>query len=111
MFNTEHYEPPSVPSLFSVLSGGTRATDAGVYGIHTQPFVLEHNKVIEIVMKNKHMRNHPVHLHGHNFQIVQRSADSPYDAAPPPIPMRRDTIVIDSVGSLRIRFRADNPGV
>lgn len=68
-------------------------------------------------MNNDDAGKHPFHLHGHNFQVVQRSEENAghYDAsnhtAFPPVPMRRDTLMVRPQGNFVIRFKADNPGV
>ena len=111
MFNSVNYEPPQLPSLFAALNAGTNATNVEQYPPRSQTFVLNHNEVVEIVMKNKHMRRHPIHLHGHNFQVTHRSGGTFNDTPESQAPMRRDTIVANSHGTLRFRFRADNPGV
>lgn len=112
MFNTDTYKQPVVPSLFSALLAGVNATNAELYGKQTQPLVLEHGKVIEIVIRNKHMMDHPVHLHGHNFQIVPNDAEDEL-AMPHPhsTPIRRDTVLVRASQTVKIRFRADNPGM
>jgi iron transport multicopper oxidase len=114
MFNDEAYQVPTLPTLFSALNPSTNATSPQTYGVSTQTFVLPHNAIIELSLHNKHMWKHPIHLHGHNFQVVHRTRggagsieDTPLDQAP----LRRDTAVINSHGDLRVRFRADNPGV
>lgn len=111
MFNNQHYTRPKLPSLFAALSLGREAADPITYGIATQTQVLDHGAVIEIVMKNKHMYPHPIHLHGHNFQVTHRSGASLNDTLPDQAPMRRDTVVVNGHGTLKLRFRADNPGV
>ncbi len=58
------------------------------------------------------------HLHGHKFQIVQRSTDYTSDdpALNPPInetqpnPVRRDTVEVPSGTGATLRVVADNPG-
>ena len=58
------------------------------------------------------------HLHGHQFQLVQRSTDYTSDDPElnPPInesrvnPMRRDTVQVPSGEGVTLRFVADNPG-
>jgi len=58
------------------------------------------------------------HLHGHKFQIVQRSTDYTSDdpTLNPPIdetqtnPIRRDTVQVQSGTGATLRFIADNPG-
>ena len=58
------------------------------------------------------------HLHGHKFQIVQRSTDYTSDdpTLNPPIdetqtnPVRRDTVQVPSGEGVTLRVVADNPG-
>jgi len=116
MFNSDAYQLPEIPSLYAALTTGQNATNAAVYGSASQPFILDHNEVVEIKIRNKHMTDHPIHLHGHNFQVLHRSA---VKAGKDPvsktdfalIPLRRDTLLIKDRGSAVLRFRADNPGV
>lgn len=123
------YTVPKVPVLYTVLSSGNLSTNAEVYGEYTHPFVLEHNDVVEVVLNNADSGSHPFHLHGHNFQVIQRSpgygddfysyADYPepvvYNQANhtpfPEYPARRDVFVLPPQGYFVIRFVADNPGV
>lgn len=61
---------------------------------------------------------HPFHLHGHEFQVVNKAMDylSNDTELNPPIdesqvnPVRRDTVTVPPGGSTTIRWRADNPG-
>ncbi|KAF2119960.1 iron transport multicopper oxidase FET3 precursor [Lophiotrema nucula] len=116
-FNDITYVPPKVPTLYSVLSTGSNATDPLIYGSNTNAFVLKENEVVEIVLNNNDPGKHPFHLHGHAFQVVSRSDEEAgnYDAstapAMPSIPMRRDTILVRPDGNIVLRFKADNPGV
>ena len=72
--NNQTYVEPKVPSLYTALSVGKDATNPIVYGKATNPQVLKYYDVVEVVVNNFDSGGHPVHLHGHNFQIVQRSA-------------------------------------
>ncbi|KAJ4373145.1 hypothetical protein N0V83_003436 [Neocucurbitaria cava] len=116
-FNDVTYVPPKVPTLYSVLSTGSNATNPTVYGSNTNSFVLGHNEVIEIILNNDDPGKHPFHLHGHAFQVVERSEEEAgfYDATSTPTlpatPMRRDTILVRPNGFIRLRFKSDNPGV
>lgn len=129
LLNNITYTAPKVPTLYSVLSSGNLSTNSEVYGEFTHPFILEHNDVVEVILNNADGGTHPFHLHGHNFQVIQREppygehfydyADLtdpvPYDpsnhTAFPEIPIRRDTLVLPPQGYFVIRFVADNPGV
>ncbi|TDZ29468.1 Iron transport multicopper oxidase fetC [Colletotrichum spinosum] len=119
-FNDKTYVAPKVPSLYSALTvGAENAANPVVYGTNTIAHVLGHNDVVEIVLNNEDDGRHPFHLHGHQFQVVHRSAEdagafSETDTggvALPRYPMRRDTLVVEGNGNFVIRFRADNPGV
>lgn len=116
-FNGITYTKPKVPTVFSVLTTGSAASNATVYGTDTNPFVLNHGDIIDIVLNNDDTGKHPFHLHGHAFQIIHRSDDDEghYDAsnhsAFPSVPARRDTVLVRPSGNFVIRFKADNPGV
>lgn len=116
-FNDVTYKMPKVPTVFSALTLGENATKPEVYGVNTNAFVLEAGEVVEIIVNNADPGKHPFHLHGHNFQVVSRSAEeygffngSGNDDTPA-IPMKRDTILVRPNGNLRLRFVADNPGI
>ncbi|ODQ66374.1 iron transport multicopper oxidase FET3 precursor [Nadsonia fulvescens var. elongata DSM 6958] len=122
-FNNITYTRPKVPTLYTVLSAGDDATNSLVYGEFTHTVVLEHMDVIQIVVNNADTGTHPFHLHGHEFQVINRSPSygdddpTPYDPESsdnppfPDIPMRRDTVYLRPSGHMVLRFRADNPGV
>jgi iron transport multicopper oxidase len=127
--NNITYTPPKVPILYTVLSSGNLATNSEVYGEFTHPFVLNHNDVVQLVLNNDDVGTHPFHLHGHNFQVIDRqppygpnfydnlNAGNPVPFDPsnhtafPPVPARRDTFVLPPLGYYVIRFVASNPGV
>ena len=116
-FNEITYVSPKVPTLYSVLSTGSNATNPLIYGSNTNSFILNTNEVVEIVLNNDDPGKHPFHLHGHAFQVVTRSEDDAGFFDPnnvttlPTTPMRRDTILVRPNGHTVLRFRADNPGV
>ncbi|KAK9723370.1 ferroxidase fet3 [Basidiobolus ranarum] len=118
MFNNVTYLFPSVPSIFTAYSMGAMASDPRVYGKHTNTYVIEHNQMIELVINNWDADAHPFHLHGHQFQVMSRSAENGggYDSVKNPVkeqanPIRRDTVQVPAQGHVVIRFRADNPGI
>ncbi|KAJ6098750.1 hypothetical protein N7467_000285 [Penicillium canescens] len=127
-FNNISYTKPKVPTLYSVLSSGNLSTNAEVYGEYTHPMVLGHNQVVDIVLNNGDTGSHPFHLHGHQFQVIERfpsygehfydyadgdpvTYDPSNHAAFPDYPARRDTLVLPPQGYFVVRFVADNPGV
>lgn len=105
-----------MPTLYTLLSAGSLATDPTVYGSYTNSFVLAKDQVVEIVVNNLDKGKHPFHLHGHQFQTVWRAdagtfADSNVTSADfPRVPMKRDTVVVQPKGNIVLRFKADNPG-
>ncbi|RMZ84783.1 hypothetical protein DV737_g886, partial [Chaetothyriales sp. CBS 132003] len=127
--NNISYTAAIVPTVLTVLSSGDLCTNEVIYGEFTQPVVLEHNQVVQIVLNNNDTGTHPFHLHGHNFQLINRDPplgrhfydysdlDSPVNFNPdnhtafPKVPARRDTFVVPPQGSWVVRFVADNPGV
>lgn len=116
-FNNITYVSPKVPTLYTALDAPRDvAMNPVIYGESTNPFVLEHNEVVEIILNNNDPGKHPFHLHGHNFQLVHRSEEEegPYTAEQmadfPRVPMRRDTVLANPNGNIVMRFRADNPG-
>ncbi|THG94600.1 hypothetical protein EW026_g6904 [Hermanssonia centrifuga] len=116
MFNQKTFNSPLVPTVFSELTLGSNASVVEAYGPYS--FVLNHLEVMDIVLQNGDAGKHPFHLHGHKFQLVQRSTDYTSDdpALNPPIvegqanPMRRDTVQVPSGEGVTLRVVADNPG-
>lgn len=51
-FNDMTYVSPKVPTLYTVLSTGSNATNPAIYGSNTNAFVLAQNEVIEIVLNS-----------------------------------------------------------
>lgn len=68
------------------------------------PLVVEKGQRVEILFKNSSSMSHPMHLHGHVFQ-VKAINEKPIDGA------MRDTVLVTPNSSLAIQFDADNPGV
>ena len=76
-------------------------------GNGTYPFVLPYKRTIDVWINNTDGGEHPMHLHGHDFWIIE-SSDYPGTITQP---ILRDTISVPAQGSARIRFVSDNPGV
>ena len=112
--NDVTYLEQKVPTLYTALSVGSDAQNPAVYGVNSNAIVLKHNEIVEIVLNNLDTGNHPFHLHGHQFQVIARSAADAgiYDGSSgnfPSVPMRRDTVVVKAGGYVILRFKADNP--
>lgn len=130
-FNNITYVQPKLPFLTTVVTSGKLATDPRIYSDNSNVFILERDEVIEIVLNNYDTGRHPFHLHGHRFQVVQKSPPFnetlaastpqelltvPYDENRPLMeypdtPILRDTVILEPNGHVVLRFKADNPGV
>ncbi|KAI9611006.1 hypothetical protein H4Q26_008853 [Puccinia striiformis f. sp. tritici PST-130] len=86
-----------------------------IYGPQSNAFVINHLEVVELTVFNWDKGNHPLHLHGQKFQVVNKQlsidhSTPTYSNQTLSNPMRRDTIQIPGGGFASIRFVADNPG-
>jgi FtsP/CotA-like multicopper oxidase with cupredoxin domain len=68
------------------------------------PLVVEKGQRVEITFVNTTTMSHPMHLHGHTFQVTAING-KPIKGA------MRDTVLVMPKSSLSIQFDADNPGV
>ena len=69
-----------------------------------QPLRVKQGQRVVIEMVNHSMMAHPMHLHGHHFQVLAVNG-SPVRGA-----MRDTVLVPPHMGSVTIAFDADNPG-
>ena len=67
------------------------------------PFKVRPSERVEMVMRNRTTMSHPMHLHGHHFQVVA-IGDRRFAGA------MRDTVLVPAMDSVTIAFDADNPG-
>nr|AAO38869.1 laccase [Rigidoporus microporus] len=104
--NGQTFIPPTVPVLLQILSGAQSATDLLPSG---SVYVLPSNATVEISIPAGAVGGpHPIHLHGHTFDVVRSAGSSTYNYVNPP---RRDVVSIGNAGdNVTIRFRTDNPG-
>jgi FtsP/CotA-like multicopper oxidase with cupredoxin domain len=58
------------------------------------------NQLIRFQFTNKSMMTHPMHLHGHFFQIDNGSGRGPL----------KDTVLVDPMQTLTVNWISDNPG-
>jgi iron transport multicopper oxidase len=115
--NSLTYYGADVPSLYTALSVGSKYVgNANVYG-YVNPIILKHNEIVEIVLNNQDTNLHPWHLHGHQFQVLDRpdpfggNFNGTYSRKVSRVPVRRDSVMLQDKSYAVIRFRADNPGV
>jgi FtsP/CotA-like multicopper oxidase with cupredoxin domain len=67
------------------------------------PLAVRQGERVEIQLVNRTDMSHPIHLHGHPFQIVDINGSAFAGAL-------RDTVLVPIGGSVTIAFAADNPG-
>ncbi len=67
----------------------------------TVPLTIRHGEHATLTLRNQTMMWHPMHLHGHTFQVVTP------DGKPGP---RKDTVIVTPMQTVAVRLVADNPG-
>jgi FtsP/CotA-like multicopper oxidase with cupredoxin domain len=67
------------------------------------PLPVRQGERVEIALANRTDMSHPIHLHGHPFQVVAINGSTVAGAM-------RDTVLVPIGGSVTIAFAADNPG-
>ena len=75
----------------------------GQYWPKVTPLMIATGRRVAIEMVNHSMMAHPMHLHGHAFQVVAMNG-APLGGAV------RDTILVPPKSSVTIAFDANNPG-
>ncbi|MGR4064867.1 MAG: multicopper oxidase family protein [Vulcanimicrobiaceae bacterium] len=86
-----------------------------VWGINGRSFPMDGTKIppspvtvkrgdrVRVTFSNQTSMSHPMHLHGHAFQVIALNG-SPIAGA------MRDTVVVPTLRTVEIAFDADNPG-
>jgi FtsP/CotA-like multicopper oxidase with cupredoxin domain len=67
------------------------------------PLAVDRGDRVEVTMRNMSMMAHPMHLHGHHFQVVAVDGQRFAGAV-------RDTVLVPPMRSVTIAVDADNPG-
>ena len=67
------------------------------------PLYVAAGERVEVMLRNRTAMPHPIHLHGHHFQVVAIEGKRFSGAV-------RDTVLVPSRRSVTIAFNADNPG-
>jgi FtsP/CotA-like multicopper oxidase with cupredoxin domain len=75
----------------------------GEYWPNVTPLMIATGQRVAIEMLNHTMMPHPMHLHGHAFQVIAINGALLAGAV-------RDTVLVPPMGSVTIAFDADNPG-
>ena len=67
------------------------------------PILVQEGERVTVTMRNETMMPHPMHLHGHRFQVVTLEGKALAGAL-------RDTVLVPPRQEVTIAFDADNPG-
>jgi FtsP/CotA-like multicopper oxidase with cupredoxin domain len=93
----------SVPvDLVGTMTGYVWGMD--VHGMGGVPVTVAKGERVELVMRNTTMMSHPMHLHGHSFQVTEINGQSFPGAV-------RDTVLVPPRTTVKVVFDADNPGL
>ena len=72
--------------------------------MHATLFELREGETVDLNFTNHSMMFHPMHLHGHTFQVLDAYGRGLTNGP------RKDTVVVKPMTSVRVRIQADNPG-
>jgi FtsP/CotA-like multicopper oxidase with cupredoxin domain len=75
----------------------------GEYWPNINPLMIAKGQRVAIEMQNHTMMSHPMHLHGHAFQVIAINGATIAGAV-------RDTVLVPPMDTVTIAFDADNPG-
>jgi FtsP/CotA-like multicopper oxidase with cupredoxin domain len=75
-----------------------------VHGMEGVPVSVDKGERVELVMRNTTMMAHPMHLHGHSFQITEINGQAFAGAV-------RDVVLVPPRTTVKVVFDADNPGL
>jgi FtsP/CotA-like multicopper oxidase with cupredoxin domain len=75
-----------------------------VHGMGGAPVTVKRGERVELVMRNVTMMTHPMHLHGHNFQVTEIDGQPLAGAV-------RDSVLVPGRATVKVVFDADNPGL
>ena len=92
---------PPDRTISLMLTGGMGGYQWGVLG--AGPLIVRKDERVHVIMQNHSMMAHPMHLHGHHFQVVGLNGRSVAGAV-------RDTVHVPPMTSVTIAFDADHPG-
>ena len=86
-----------------LLSGGMMSAQWTINGRafeDAEPLPVKAGERIRLVFGNQSMMFHPMHLHGHSFQVRHPAGPGP----------RKDTVIVRPMQQLAVDVAADNPG-
>ncbi|WP_226584008.1 multicopper oxidase domain-containing protein [Halobacillus litoralis] len=74
------------------------------YSLDTPMIPVKEGDIVKVEISNSGMLNHPMHLHGHRFQVQSKNGE-PYDA-----PIVKDLIHVKPGETYTVYFKAENKG-
>jgi len=92
-------------ALQARLTGTMMAYDWAINGRpydQTVPLAIQRGQHATLTFANNTMMWHPMHLHGHTFQVIKA------DGTPGP---RKDTVIVKPMQTMVVRLVADNPSI
>lgn len=98
-------EAPTDTELPVEMGGGMMNYDWTINGLpfaKTQPLSVREGQRVALTFRNSSMMWHPMHLHGHTFQVLGAGGRPG---------ARKDTLIVLPMQQLRVSFVADNPGI
>lgn len=90
-------------NLTGAMAGYQWSIDNIVWTEQTPPLPVAAGERVELVFVNDTMMSHPMHLHGHVYQVVAIDGRRVPGA-------KRDTVLVPPRASVTVAFDADNPG-
>ncbi|KAG1895235.1 laccase [Suillus fuscotomentosus] len=105
--NNVTFQSPTIPVLLQILSGAREPSELLPEG---NVIVLGANKVVELTLTTSGPGGpHPIHLHGHSFDVVQSAGSKTFNYVNP---VRRDVVSAGSTPDQQmvIRWTTDNSG-
>ncbi|KAF0465096.1 iron transport multicopper oxidase fet3 [Gigaspora margarita] len=106
--NNSSYVDPNSPTLLKVYENKT------TFDSNRNAYIIDKDKVVDIILYNTDTGDHPFHLHGHVFWVlgIGINGTSPdYNSVNTKDPIQRDTVTAPAGGWFIIRFVSNNPGV
>jgi len=98
---------PVQRSLPSILGGNMMTYTWTINGAaypNRNSFNVKEGERVELVISNTTGMSHPMHLHGHVFEVTEIDGQKITGA-------KRDTILVPPKSTIKVVFDADNPGV
>ncbi|MFN7097685.1 MAG: multicopper oxidase family protein, partial [Gammaproteobacteria bacterium] len=68
------------------------------------PLTINKDKRVEVIINNQTNMAHPIHLHGHVFEVTEMDGKPVLDGA------MRDTVFVMPHSTVKVQFDSDNPG-